>query len=140
MNKILILFTIGSWSDGLRDIIRSCYVHYNLDPETYIAKDPEDPRERLTLPEERLQSQPVNPQAFRLMPDQRKRTRSETDRDEDDGVKDDGDIDESGSKEFHPRTSSPIERRRKRAKIYDLFSQDPTPLALRHQKRKKNGQ
>ena len=35
----------------------------------------------------------------------------------DDGVKD-------GSEELNPHTSSPIDSRRKRAKIYDPFSQD----------------
>ena len=58
-------------------------MHYNLDPETYIAQDLDDPRERLILPEE-LQSHPVNPQASHLMPDpKRKQNRSDNDGDED---------------------------------------------------------
>lgn len=74
------------------------------------------------------------------MPDpRRKRNRSDDDDNEDEDEREDnGDSD--GSEELYPYTSTPIESRRKRAKIYDPFSQDPTPLALRRQKRKKNGQ
>ena len=75
------------WSDGLREILASCYRHHGLNPETYIFKDPEDDsRETSFLPEElRPRPPPPNLPASRLLPDpQGKRLRSDGDELEDD--------------------------------------------------------
>ena len=83
-----------------------------------------------------MTSNPQQLPCWQCMPDpRRKQNRSDNDGNEDDGNEDDGDEDE-----LYPSASTPIESRRKRAKTYDPFSQEPTPLALMHQKRKKNGQ
>ena len=111
---------LGNWSDGLREILASCYHHHGLDPETYVFKDPEDNlRERSFLPEElRPHPPPPNSPASRLMPYHRgKRLRSEGDELEDDDREN-------------------LENQRKRQKGYDPFSDEPTPLAVRRKRRK----
>ena len=104
----------------MRRIIKCCYDRYGLDPERYVAQDPEDPSERSILPEELRPSQPPPP--TRLMPLSRKRIGSyEEDKDEEDDEE---------------QTSTPPHATSKRARLYDPFSGDPTPLALRRPRRK----
>ena len=114
-------YYLGNWSDGLREIIKCCYEHYSVDPDRYIYEDPEDNRDDTSisvLPEE-LRPQPLSTSspAARLFPDPRHRSRLRSyESDEDDG------------EYLHTSTLIP---QSKRPRVYDLFSQEPTPLALR---------
>ena len=47
-----VFFLAGNWSDGLREILRCCYEHHGLNPETFIQEDPQDSHEDTLLPEE----------------------------------------------------------------------------------------
>ena len=119
-------YYLRNWSDRLRQIIKCCYEHYSLDPERYIYEDPEDKRDdrsNSVLPEElRPQSPSPSSPAARLLPDPRHRRRLRANEsDEDDGE----DL----------SASAPIPQS-KRPRVYDPFSQEPTPLALRRPRRK----
>ena len=61
-------YTVGNWSEGLREILASCYNYHGLHPETYFSKDPEDKsRDRSFLPEElRPRPPPANSPASKL--------------------------------------------------------------------------
>ena len=118
-NKSITFYVVGNWSDGLREILASCYQHHGLDPETYIIKDTEDEsRDRSFLPEElRPHPPPQNSPASRLLPDPRGRR-----------LRSDGDEVEDGDEGF--------ERQERSQKGYDPFSNEPTPLAVRRKRRK----
>ena len=110
------------------EILANCYRHHGLDPETYIFKDPEDnSREGSLLPEElRPHPPPPNSPASRLLPDpQRKRLRSDGD-----------ELEDNNREELEDDNREDLENQRKRQKGYDLFSDEPTPLALRRKRRK----
>ena len=106
---------LGNWSDGLREILASCYHHHGLDPETYIFKD--NSRERSFLPKElRPHPLPNSPASWLLPYPQGKRLWSDGDELEDDDRED-------------------LENQRKRQKGYDPFSDEPTSLAVGRKKR-----
>ena len=80
---------LDSWSDGLREIIRNCYQHYDLDPETYVHQDPEDSAGNRTIEPEELRPPPPpsGSPAGRLLPDpSRKRVRHTDENDEEENV------------------------------------------------------
>ena len=88
-------------------------------------EDPEDTNERHRLPEELVpQSLSPNSPAARLMADPRKQFRNN----------EDSDKEEEAFDFTSAVTSTPCRQPKRRA--YDPYSQDPTPLALRHQRRK----
>ena len=72
------MYVVGNWSDGLREILRCCYEHHGLNPDTYIQEDPQDScADTSVLPEElRPLPPPINLPAGRLMPDIRRQLRS----------------------------------------------------------------
>ena len=75
----------------MREIIKSCYEHHNLDPERYTYQDPEDSNADRSILLEKLRPHPppTNSPAARLLPDPRCRLRSykdETDESDDDGA------------------------------------------------------
>ena len=75
------------------------------------------------------QPSPSQSPAGRLLPDPRgKRVRRP------DNNNDDGDV-EDEEEDGEPYTSTPMPRPKKQ-RLYDPFSQDPTPLAIRRHRRK----
>ena len=102
-------------------IIKCCYEHYGLDLETYVVQDPEVPNERSILPEELRPSQSLA--ATCLMSVSRKRIGSYENDDEDE-------------EDDEQQTSTPLQAPSKRSRLYNPFSGDPTPLALRRERRK----
>ena len=59
----------GNWSNGVREIIRSCYHFYGLDPESYITPELEDPQEgHSVLPHDLQAPGMMSERASRLMP------------------------------------------------------------------------
>ena len=36
------MYYVGNWSGGLREILKCCYEHHGLNPESYIQEDPQD--------------------------------------------------------------------------------------------------
>ena len=110
----------------MREILRCCYEHYGLNPDTNIQEDPQDIHaDRSVLPEElRPLPPPSDSPASRLMPDVRRRLRSY----DDESCESDA---EEGAEVTAKRPPS------KKQKHYNPFSQEPTPLALRRPRRNK---
>ena len=68
----------------MREILRSCYEHHGLNPETFIQEDPQDCRADISMLPEELRSMPpsIDTPAAQLMPDILRRLRSYDDESE----------------------------------------------------------
>ena len=101
----------------------------SLDPETYVQQDPDErSQERSIIPEE-LQPQPPpsGSPAGRLLPDPCRKQVGHT-ANEDENEEEEDCVEEEQERRPRKKQKSP----------YDPFSNAPTPLAIRHCRRKRN--